>query len=80
VILAEVYWHGEEYIPEMVDDPWANLERATQVLGHTTDIHAYADTRRVALEPAEGVRHAYEHGDLSDALVGRLHDLTDSIY
>jgi hypothetical protein len=33
MILAEGYWHGNEYIPEIVDDPWANLERVAQVLG-----------------------------------------------
>jgi hypothetical protein len=33
MILAEGYWHGDEYIPEIVDDPWANLERVARVLG-----------------------------------------------
>ena len=27
MILAEGYWHGEKYIPEIVDDPWANTHR-----------------------------------------------------
>jgi hypothetical protein len=27
MILSEGYWHGEKYIPEIVDDPWTNLER-----------------------------------------------------
>ena len=80
MILAEGYWHGDEYIPEMVDDPWAKLERVAQVLGRKTDVHAYADPRRVAQELAEGVSHAYEQGDLSGTLVGRLHDLIDSTY
>jgi hypothetical protein len=80
VILAEGYWNGDEYVPEMVDDPWANLERVAEVLGRETDVHEYADPRRVAQELAEGVRTAYEWGDLSDALVVRLHDLIDSAY
>ena len=80
MILAEGYWLGDEYIPEMVDDPWAKLERVVQVLGRKTDVNAYADPRRVTQELAEGVRHAYEQGDLSGTLVGRLHDLIDSTY
>jgi hypothetical protein len=81
MILAEGYWHGEEYIPEIVDDPWTNLERVARVLGRKQiDVHAYADPRRIAQELAEGVRHAYEQGNLSDTLVGRLHDLIDSAY
>ena len=64
----------------MVDDPWAKLERVAQVLGRKTDVHAYADPRRVAKELAEGVSRAYEQGDLSGTLVGRLHDLIDSTY
>jgi hypothetical protein len=80
MILAESYWHGEEYIPEMVDDPWANLERVVQVLGRSTDVHEYTDPRRVAQELAEGVRHAYEEGDLSETLVRRLQELIDSVY
>jgi hypothetical protein len=43
-------------------------------------VHEYADPRRIAQELAEGVRHAYEQGALSDTLVGRLHDLIDSPY
>ncbi len=81
MILAKSYWHGDEYIPDIVDDPWANLERVAQVLGRKQiDVHAYADPRRVAQELAEGVRHAYEQGNLSDTLVRRLHDLIDSAY
>ena len=64
----------------MVDDPWAKLERVTQVLGRKTDVHAYADPRRVAQELTEGVGHAYEQDNLSDTLVGHLHDLKDSAY
>ena len=33
MILAEGYWHGEEYIPEIVDDPWANLHAGGAGLG-----------------------------------------------
>ena len=51
-----------------------------RVLGRDTDVHEYADPRRVAQELAEGVRHAYEQDALSDTLVGRLHDLIDSAY
>jgi hypothetical protein len=52
-----------------------------QVLGRKQiDVHAYADPRRIAQELAEGVRHAYEQGNFSDTLVGRLHDLIDSAY
>jgi hypothetical protein len=80
IILAEGYWLGDEYIPEMVDDPWAKLERVAQVLGRKTDLHAYADPRRVAQELAEDVSRAYEQGDLSGTLVGRPHDLIDSTY
>ena len=81
MILAEGYWHGDEYIPEIVDDPWANLERVARVLGRKQiHVHAYADPRRVAQELAEGVRQAYEHDALSDTLVRRLHDLIDSAY
>jgi hypothetical protein len=51
------------------------------VLGRSTDVHEYADLRRVAQELAEGVRQAYEHDALSDTLVSsRLHDLIDSAY
>lgn len=64
----------------MVDDPWAKLERVAQVLGRKTDVHAYADPRRVAQQLAEDVSHAHEQGDLSGTLVGRLHDLIDSTY
>jgi hypothetical protein len=71
---------GEEYIPEIVDDPWANLQRVARVLGRSTDVHEYADPRRVAQELAEDVRQAYEHDALSDTLVRRLHDLIDSAY
>jgi hypothetical protein len=80
MILAEGYWHGEEYIPEIVDDPWANLQRVARVLGRSTDVHEYADLRRVDQELAEGVRQAYEHDALSDTLVRRLHDFIDSAY
>jgi hypothetical protein len=80
MILAEGYWHGEEYIPEIVDDPWANVQRVARVLGCSTDVHEYADPRRVAQELAEGVRQAYEQDALSDTLVRRLHDLIDSAY
>jgi hypothetical protein len=81
MILIEGYCHGDEYIPEFLDDPWANLERVAQVLGRKQiDVHAYADPRRVAQELAEGVGHAYEQDNLSDTLVGHLHDLKDSAY
>jgi hypothetical protein len=81
MILIEGYWHGDEYIPEFLDDSWANLERVAQVLGRKQiDVHAYADPRRVAQELAEGVGHAYEQDNLSDTLVGHLHDLKDSAY
>jgi hypothetical protein len=43
MILAEGYWHEEEYIPEIVDDPWANLQRVARVLGRSIDVHEYAD-------------------------------------
>jgi hypothetical protein len=59
---------------------WANLQRVARVLGRSTDVHEYADPRRVAQELAEGVRQAYEHEALSDTLVRRLHDLIDSAY
>ena len=46
MILAEGYWHGDVLIPEIVDDPWANLERVAQVLGSKQiDVQAYADPR-----------------------------------
>jgi hypothetical protein len=36
---------GEEYIPEIVDDPWAKLQRVARVLGRSTDEHdALSDT------------------------------------
>ena len=42
MILAEGYWHGDEYIPEIVDDPWANLESVARVLGRKQiDVRAY---------------------------------------
>jgi hypothetical protein len=66
--------------PEIVDDPWANLERVAQALGLRTVVHECADPRRVAQELAEGVRHAHEEGDLSETLVRRLQELIDSAY
>jgi len=81
MILAEGYWLGDEYIPEIADDPWANLERVAQVLGRKQiDVQAYADPRRVAQELAADVKHAYEQDNLSDTLIGSLHDLIDSAY
>jgi hypothetical protein len=80
MIIAKGYWHGVEYIPEIVDDPSAILERVAHTLGRSTDVHEYADLRRVAQELAEGVRHAYEEGDLSETLIRRLQELIDSAY
>ena len=80
MFLAEGYWHGDVLIPEIVDDPWENLQRVARGLGRDTDVHEYADPRRIAQELAEGVRHAYEQDALSDTLVGRLHDLIGSPY
>jgi hypothetical protein len=81
MILAEGYWHRDVLIPEIVDDPWANLERVAQVLSRKQIyVQAYTDPRGVAQELAADVRHAYEQGNLSDTLVGRLHDLIASAY
>ena len=52
--------HREEYILEIDPDPRTNLERVAQALGWSTDVHEYADPRRVAQELAEGVMHTYE--------------------
>ena len=66
--------HREEYILEIDPDPRTNLERVAQALGWSTDVHEYADPRRVAQELAEGVMHTYEEGDLSETLIKRLQD------
>ena len=72
--------HREEYILEIVAYPWANLERVAQALGRSTDVHEYADPRRVAQELAEGVRHAYEEVDLSETLIRHLQEPIGSAY
>jgi hypothetical protein len=53
MILAEGYWHGDEYIPEIVDDPWANLQRVARVLGRDTEC---TSTRTPGASPKSWLR------------------------